>query len=53
MTDYLASESDTYAHNLQVVLDVIEREGGIRAYLGNCGVGDVQIDRLQQRLSHG
>jgi len=53
MTDYLASESDTYAHNLQVVLDVIERQGGIRAYLGNCGLSDAQIDRLQQRLSHG
>jgi protein tyrosine/serine phosphatase len=50
--DYLASESDTYAHNLEIVLKIIENEGGIRKYLINCGVADQDITDLQQRLIH-
>lgn len=53
LVDYLASESDTYAHNLEIVLQIIEREGGIRGYLINCGVTDHEIVDLQQRLIHG
>lgn len=52
LTDYLASESDTYAHNLQIVLDIIESEGGIRAYLRNCDLTDAAINDLEKRLAH-
>ena len=53
MTDYLASGSDTHAHNLQVVLDIIGQEGGIEGYLGNCEVTVAQLELLKQRLVHG
>ncbi len=53
LTDYLASESDTYAHNLQVVLDIVEQEGGVAGYLSNCGIADVQIEELKHRLVNG
>lgn len=52
MTDYLASESDITAGNLQIVLDIIEGEGGIQTYLRNCGLSESEINRLQQRLEH-
>ena len=53
LTEYLASESDTYAHNLQVVLDIVEQEGGVVGYLGNCGITDARIEELKHRLVNG
>lgn len=52
MTDYLASESDTYVQNLRIVLDIIDHEGGIRPYLRNCDLSDAVIDELDNRLRH-
>lgn len=52
MADYLMSGSDTHAHNLQLVLDIIEAEGGILAYLGNCGLSEEEVVQLKQRLGH-
>lgn len=52
MADYLASESDTYARNLHIVLDIIAHEGGIRPYLLNCDLSDTVINELENRLRY-
>ena len=51
-TDYLASESDTYSCNLQIVLDIIEQEGGVEQYLLNCGLSQEEVNALKTRMSH-
>lgn len=52
MADYLASESDTVPGNLEIALDLIDKEGGIERYLLNCGLTGPEIDLLRKRLSH-
>jgi len=52
LSDYLASESDTYSYNLQIVLDIIEQEGGIERYLLNCGLSPEELDALKNRMCH-
>jgi hypothetical protein len=52
MADYLASESDTVPANLNIALDLIDKEGGIVPYLLNCGLTEAEIISLRNRLGH-
>lgn len=49
-TDYLASEMDVSKEKLNIVLDIIEKEGGIKAYLLSCGLTKNQIINIKQKL---
>ena len=48
--DYLASEVDAKLHLLNLVLDIIKETGGIEPYLISCGLNDIQISKLKQKL---
>jgi predicted nucleotidyltransferase len=48
--DYLASEVDVKLYRLEMVLEIIRNEGGIEAYLQNCGLHSDQISLLKQKL---
>jgi protein tyrosine/serine phosphatase len=48
--DFLASEVDVKLHRLNLVLDIIEQEGGIEKYLISCGLTQNQILILKQKL---
>ena len=48
--DYLASESDTRPELLNVLLETIEQEGGIKSYLEGCGLSDFEIKGLKAAL---
>lgn len=52
-TDYLASEMDVSIDKLNIALNVIESEGGIKNYLLSCGLTDVQISNIKSKLSNG
>lgn len=49
-TDYLASEVDVKVYRLEMVLEIIRKEGGIEAYLQNCGLNSEQISLLKQKF---
>ncbi|WP_055448553.1 tyrosine-protein phosphatase [Lacinutrix mariniflava] len=49
-TDYLASEMDVSKEKLNIALDIIEKEGGIEAYLLTCGLTENQIINIKQKL---
>lgn len=51
-TDYLASEADVHLWKLEIVLDIIESEGGIEQYLVNCGLTQDDLAKLKTRLGH-
>ncbi|WP_452232072.1 tyrosine-protein phosphatase [Lacinutrix sp. MEBiC02595] len=51
-TDYLASEMDVSKEKLNIALDIIEKEGGIEAYLLSCGLTENQLLKLKQKLSN-
>jgi predicted nucleotidyltransferase len=44
--DYLASESDTEVKLIEIVLDIVQEEGGIRPYLMSCGLDRGEISEL-------
>lgn len=48
--DYLASEVDVRISRLNLVLDIITEKGGIEPYLLSCGLTDIQISKLKQKL---
>jgi len=48
--DYLASEMDVELKHLQIILEIIEQEGGIENYLKNCALSQYQINYLQNIL---
>jgi predicted nucleotidyltransferase len=48
--DYLASEVDVKLSRLNLVLDIITEKGGIEPYLLSCGLTDIQISKLKQKL---
>ena len=50
-SDYLASEVDVKLYRLELVLDIIENEGGIESYLKNCGLTSEQLKQLKEKLS--
>lgn len=51
--DYLASESDTKKHNLDLVLEIINQEGGIENYLRSCGLTMLELKQLKNQLLDG
>lgn len=51
--DYLASESDVKKAYLDIVLNIIQSKGGIRPYLLECGLVDLEIDALIKKLQYG
>ena len=51
--DYLATESDTKAYRLKMILDIIEEQGGIYKYLISCGLSDIQLKQLKNKLQYG
>lgn len=51
--DYLATESDTKAARLEMVLAIIEQQGGIDDYLLSCGLNDIQLKQLKNKLQYG
>lgn len=48
--DFMASEVDMKLHRLNIVLDVIENEGGIEKYLLSCGITELQIKAIKNKL---
>ncbi|MGB0522613.1 MAG: tyrosine-protein phosphatase [Flammeovirgaceae bacterium] len=48
--DYLASEIDVKLSLINITLNIIDEEGGINAYLLNCGLSQLQIDQLKTIL---
>lgn len=51
--DYLASEMDTKKEYIDIVLNIINRKGGIEAYLIDCGITENEIKQLKYKLQHG
>ncbi|ALM21987.1 hypothetical protein AAT17_12465 [Nonlabens sp. MIC269] len=51
-TDYLASEMDVSLQKLNIALDVIKNEGGIKNYLLSCGLTESQISSIKKKLSN-
>lgn len=49
-TDYLASEVDVRPYRLEMVLNIINEKGGIVPYLTDCGLQDLQIEKLKNKL---
>ncbi len=52
-SDYLASEMDVKIELLQLILDIINGQGGIVPYLLDCGLSDYQISQVKHRLHNG
>lgn len=52
-TDFLASEVDMKLNRLQVVLDEIEKCGGIEPYLLSCNLSASQLDEFKKRFFNG
>lgn len=48
--DYLASEMDVSEEKLNIALDIIKKEGGIKSYLLSCGLSEDQIIKLKYKL---
>ena len=48
--DYLASEMDVSKEKLNIALDIIKKEGGIKSYLLSCGLSEDQIIKLKYKL---
>ncbi|MDD4149194.1 MAG: tyrosine-protein phosphatase [Bacteroidales bacterium] len=48
--DFLASEVDMKLHRLQLVLDEVEKAGGIVEYLISCGITNLQIKQFKKKL---
>ncbi|MEN9302149.1 MAG: hypothetical protein RL264_578 [Bacteroidota bacterium] len=48
--DYLASEIDTHPRKLKIVLEIIEKKGGVESYLINCGLTENQIEALKTKI---
>lgn len=52
-SDYLATEMDTKKEYLDIFLDIVEKHGGIKNYLLSCELSPIQIEQLNQKLTHG
>jgi len=51
--DYLASEMDTNKDYIQILLDIVRKKGGIVPYLMDCGLQEIQIKQLKNKLLYG
>lgn len=52
-SDYLASEMDTKKEYLNIIFDIIKEKGGVEPYLIDCGLQQIQIEQLKQKLKSG
>lgn len=50
--DYLASEVDVDTNRLEIVLDIVEEQGGIENYLLSCGLDVNQLNKLKETLTY-
>jgi protein tyrosine/serine phosphatase/predicted nucleotidyltransferase len=48
--DFMASEVDMKLHRLNLVLDIVEKEGGIENYLLSCGISKQRILEIKKKL---
>ena len=48
--DYLASKMDTKKEYIDIFIDIVEKEGGIRDYLKSCDLSDKQINNLKNKV---
>jgi protein tyrosine phosphatase len=51
--DYLATEMDTKKEYLDIILDIISKEGGIENYLLSCSINQAQIQQLKDKILNG
>lgn len=51
--DYLATEMDTKKEYLDIVLNIIESNGGIEHYLMDCGLSLDQVQQLKMKIVNG
>lgn len=51
--DYLATEMDTKREYLDIILALINKEGGIENYLLSCSINHSQIDQLKNKIING
>jgi predicted nucleotidyltransferase len=51
--DYLASEVDVKSYRLEMVLNIITDKGGIVPYLIDCGLQELQVEQLKNKLLNG
>lgn len=51
--DYLATEMDTKKEYLDIVLEIIHEKGGIESYLIDCGLSEIQVQQLKNKLING
>ena len=52
-SDYLATEMDTKKEYLDIILDIIQQEGGIENYLLTCNLTTNQISQLKDKITNG
>lgn len=52
-SDYLATEMDTKKEYLDIILDIISKEGGIENYLLSCSINQAQIQQLKDKILNG
>jgi predicted nucleotidyltransferase/protein tyrosine/serine phosphatase len=52
-SDYLATEMDTKKEYLDIIFDIIKKEGGIEYYLLSCDINQTQIQQLKDKLLNG
>jgi protein tyrosine/serine phosphatase len=52
-SDYLATEMDTKKEYLDIILDIISKEGGIENYLLSCSINQAQIQQLKGKILNG
>ncbi|RKZ75012.1 MAG: hypothetical protein DRQ57_08980 [Gammaproteobacteria bacterium] len=48
--DYLASEMDSNKSYLKILLNIVEKTGGIEKYLESCKLSMMQVGRLKQKF---
>lgn len=51
--DYLASEVDVKPYRLEIVLNIVKEKGGVVPYLIDCGLQQIQIEQLKNKLLNG
>lgn len=50
MLDYLASEMDTTSQYIEIFLKIVEDEGGVNKYLKSCGLSQVEVNALKNKI---
>jgi len=48
--DYLASKMDTKKEYIDIFIDIVDKEGGIKEYLRSCDLSNKQIENLKKKI---